>query len=161
MHMQSACSTNIQFELTRNLIPTVEWYVCDFMLNSSGKIEAFKPELIPRQSWFWLNRSSKNLLYSWSFYFEKVSFVHFFKANKKLIIVCFVKGMNSPSSMIEMWQFKVGDPVFFRNFKIQRIGSWPTPISTIFLLGTDFPAKYSVNLQQRGPILTFSLVKTV
>jgi hypothetical protein len=38
MHIQTACSTEIQFEVTNNLTTSVAWCVCDFMFNSSGAV---------------------------------------------------------------------------------------------------------------------------
>ena len=83
MHIQTACSTEIQFEVTNNLTTSVAWCVCDFMSNSSGKLEACKPELIPKQPQFWFHHSFENLL-SWLFYFKKISFFFTFLRQKKL-----------------------------------------------------------------------------
>ena len=89
MHIQTACSTEIQFEVTNNLTTSVAWCVCDFMSNSSGKLEACKPELIPKQPQFWFHHSFEDLLSSWLFYFKEVFFFTFLRQKKHKYNVLF------------------------------------------------------------------------
>ena len=68
MHMQNACSTDIQFEVTGNLVTSFAQYICNFWLKSTRKHEEWKPELIPKQSCFWFHHSFKTISHSWWFW---------------------------------------------------------------------------------------------